>query len=112
MKAMNMKTIGSVQTPSYGTASIQVGRYPHGGAIYVQLTCSDGEPLGTFSTNLVPYGASLGRDEFTVKNWAENEGLVDCMMKTGLFEDTEGWVRTGFVKAPIWRMRDPANVPA
>lgn len=107
-----MKTIGQVQTKSYGAASIEVGRYPHGGAIYVQLMCKDGEPLGTFSTNLVPYGASLQRDEFTVKSWGENEPLVESMLATGMFEDTGRRVESGFVQAPVWRMRDPANVPA
>ena len=102
--------IGNVQTP-YGAASIQVGRYPAGNAVYVQLFCEDGEPLGTFSTNLVPYGGKVEADEFHVRNWAENEGLVEPMMKTGLFVDTGKRMETGHVVAPIWKLVSSAHVP-
>jgi len=92
-------------------ASINVGRYPSGGAIYVQLHCEDGEPLATFSTNLVPYGAKVNQDEFNVKVWGENEQFVEKMMATGLFEDTGRYAPTGNVDSPIWRMTAPAHVP-
>ena len=80
--------IGRIATP-YGAATIQVGRYPAGGAIAIQLVADDEprEPLATFSTNLVPYGAEVSSDEFCVKTWSENEALVEPMLLTGLFED-------------------------
>ena len=66
--------IGRVTTP-FGDASILVGRYPAGGAIAIQLVANDesAEPMTTFSTNLVPYGAQVLSDEFCVKAWSENE---------------------------------------
>ena len=56
--------IGHISTP-YGDAAILVGRYPSGGAIAIQLVDDEdpSEPLATFSTNLVPYGASVAEDE-------------------------------------------------
>lgn len=108
-------SIGSVQTP-YGLASIHIGRYPKGGAIYVQLyTAVDDEPpepLATLSCNLVPYGAVLSDDEFSVKSWSENEPLIDSMLATGLFEDTGRRTPTGFAVAPTWRITNPQLVPA
>jgi hypothetical protein len=68
--------------------------------------------LATFSTNLVPYGASVAEDEFCVKTWSENEVLVAPMLATGLFEDTCRRVPSGYVVAPVWRIKDPANVPS
>jgi len=104
--------IGRVSTP-YGPAVILVGRYPAGGAIAVQLV-ADGaipEPMATFSTNLVPSGAEVESDEFNVKSWSENEALVQPLMATGLFEDTGKRVPSGYVVSPVWRLKDPANVP-
>ena len=104
--------IGRIETP-YGSAALLVGRYPAGGAIAVQLVSNDEptEPLATFSTNLVPYGAQLSSDEFCVKTWSENEALVAPMLSTGLFEDTGKRVPSGYGVSPVWRINDPANVP-
>ena len=42
--SMNLPSIGSAQTP-YGLASIHVGRYPVGGALFVELyTAADEMP--------------------------------------------------------------------
>jgi len=104
--------IGRIDTP-YGSATIVVGRYPAGGAIAIQLVDDDEpmEPIATFSTNLVPYGATVANDEFCVKTWSENEDLVSPMLSTGLFKDTGKRVPSGHVVSPVWRILDPANVP-
>lgn len=105
-------SIGRIDTP-YGSAAILVGRYPAGGAIAIQLVGDDeqAEPMATFSTNLVPYGAEVSRDEFCVKTWSENEAFVAPMLSTGLFEDTGKRMPSGYVVSPVWRIKDPAHVP-
>lgn len=109
-----MKNIGTVKIP-YGNVSINVGRYPKGGAIFVELICLEsedvGEPYTTFSTNLKSYGCALAYNEFNVKNWSENDGLEEPLLATGLFEDTGRTFQSGFVQSPVWRIKDPANVP-
>ena len=104
--------IGRVATP-YGSATVLVCRYPAGGAIAIQLVSNDEltEPMATFSTNLVPHGAEIAADEFCVKTWSENEVFVSPMLSTGLFEDTGKRVPSGYVVAPVWRIKDPAYVP-
>ena len=106
------QSIGRIDTP-YGRAAILVGRYPAGGAIAIQLVGDDEptEPMATFSTNLVPFGAQVSGDEFCVKTWSENEVFVAPMLSTGLFEDTGKRVPSGYVVSPVWRIKDPANVP-
>jgi hypothetical protein len=106
------QSIGRIDTP-YGSAAILVGRYPAGGAIAIQLVGDDEpmEPMTTFSTNLAPCGARLSCDEFCVKTWSENEVFVAPMLSTGLFEDTGKRVPSGYVVSPVWRIKDPANVP-
>ena len=105
------QVIGRVMTP-YGDALVHVGRYPAGGAIAVQLVGADtGEPLGIISTNLVPYGARIADPEFCAKVWSENEPLVAPMLSSGLFEDTGRIEPSGFVLAPVWRIRAREHVP-
>lgn len=105
--------IGKIETERYGVASIEVNRYPKGGAIYVRLVCDDdGEPLLVFSTNLVPSaGVQLAHNEFNVRGWGGGEKYVQPMMATGLFRDTGRSVKTGFVSSPIWSIVDPSHVP-
>ncbi len=103
--------IGRVMTP-FGEAFVRVGRYPAGGAIAVQLVgVGTAEPLGVFSTNLVPYGARVGDTEFCAKVWSENEPLVEPMLASGLFEDTGRVEPSGYVLAPVWRIKSPQHVP-
>ena len=108
-----MKTIGTAATP-LGEATIEIGRYPKGGAIYIQLyrIDEDGCPCPmTFSVNLKSYGCELADNEFNAMTWNGNDILVESVMATGLFEDTGRKFRSGFVVSPIWRLRDPALVP-
>lgn len=105
-----MKTIGRANTV-YGKVLIRVGRYPAGGALYVDLFNKADGPVTTLSTNLVPYGAAVASDEFTVKCWSENEPVIDAMLATGLFEDTGRRIPTGYVTAPVWRIKDARLVP-
>ncbi len=88
--SMNLPSIGSAQTP-YGLASIHVGRYPVGGALFVELYTAD--------------------DEFCVKSWSENEPLIEPLLATGLFEDTGRRTATGYAVSPTWRIKDPQFVP-
>ncbi|MFT3819832.1 MAG: hypothetical protein QM750_19840 [Rubrivivax sp.] len=103
--------IGSVST-EYGCAEIYVGRYPVGGAIAVELFLGP-EPDNSviFSTNLVPSGATLANDEFTVKCWGIEEAFVEPVFATGLFENTGRRVSSGYVAAQVWRLKDPTHVP-
>lgn len=104
-----MKKIGQVTTP-WGEADIHVTRYGKGKAIAIQLYGREtGEPFGTVSTNLPD--VRLDANEVCVKVWNENEPLIAPMMDTGLFEDTGRKGGSGFVVAPIWRIKDPAMLP-
>lgn len=103
-----------VVATTYGRAQVFFGRYPAGGAIAIWLVTADDcppEPLATFSTNLLPYGARLSPDEFNVKTWAENEPLVGPLFATGIFERTGRSTSTGYVASPIWRITDARYIP-
>lgn len=63
---------------------------------------SDSEPVATATINLpdVP----LENDEVIIKDYSENEGMVECLAEAGIITSVVDWVKTGFVKAPICRL--------
>lgn len=73
------------------------------GRLAVIARGADGSPFGTLSTNLP--GADLADDCFAVKTWSENRDLAEAALASGLFEPTGERLPSGFVQAPIWRIR-------
>ena len=108
----DFKKIGEIEVEGWGRLSVRIGRYPAGGQIAISLIDADTHhPVAAFSTNLVAHGAEIAPDSFAVKNWSENAPLVKPMLDSGLFQDTDHRIRTGFVEAPVWRMKDRDLVP-
>ena len=44
----------------------------------------------------------------TLERYAE---AIPPILASGLFQDTGARITTGFVQAPVWRLRDPAHIP-
>lgn len=64
---------------------------------------NDGSPVATITVNLPE--AKLDEDsEVCVKDWAENEGMLEAIIAAGFANDTGRRVSTGFVEAPIVRI--------
>ena len=63
----------------------------------------DGAPFATLTCNIpeIP----LEKDEIIVKVWSENAILVKPCLASGLFEDSEKRIPTGFVIAEIWKVK-------
>lgn len=80
---------------------LTTGRYTNG-RIAVQLI-ENGEPYATVSVN-VPE-APIGDDEFFVKNYSENEGLLEELLRVGLLEFTGRFVDAGGLGSlPVFRL--------
>jgi hypothetical protein len=45
--------------------------------------------------------AILENNEILIKNYTENEGMLDCLVNSGIIIDTGKKVHSGFVKIPI-----------
>ena len=108
---MSFKVIGTIES-EFGSLEIQTTRYIKGGAIAVTLvtTGPDAEPFMTLSVNSPD--SVLGPDEFWVKNWSENEPMIEPLLRSGFFADTGKRQDFAFaMKAPVWRIVDPAHVP-
>ena len=61
-----------------------------------------GDTFGDITVN-VPY-AQLEEDEICIKTWSENEWVNQLLtLLPQHFKDTNRYVESGFVSAPIWK---------
>lgn len=99
-----MKTVGHFTSGQWGRVNVMRASYATG-AMAVLLQMEDGEPLATLSVN---FDDSLGLppDCFYLKNWSENELVMEDVDSCGLFK-----LRTdlpprasGFVLAPVYQL--------
>jgi hypothetical protein len=63
----------------------------------ITLEDADGEPIATATVNLPD--EPLEKDEVFIKNWSENEGMLDVLITAGIIGPVIEEVPTGFVKA-------------
>lgn len=74
--------------------------YAHGNRVALSLIDEDdGEPIATCTVNLP--NESLRDDEVLIKDYSENEGILDCLVKAGVVKDTGKRVCSGYVSIPI-----------
>lgn len=73
------------------------------GSPAILATDATGAPYATLTVNT---GRPLAPRHVAVKTWSENEGFAAAALASGLFEATGMEIPTGFVKAPVWRIRD------
>lgn len=78
------------------------GVYDNGNHAVQIFDKATGEPLLKASVN--PY-IEVGKDELAVKNWSENEGAEEALLKAGIITgDPISFVRSGHVMIPIYKL--------
>jgi hypothetical protein len=82
--------------------------YPNG-RFAIEGVYNEYESYGPLTVNIV--NESLGQDEFFIKTWGGNEEFADVAMATGIFIDTGRIVKTGFVVAPVWKLKPGVSLP-
>jgi hypothetical protein len=58
------------------------------------------------STNVSGFSKNLKPNHFLAKTWSENEELAKEAFASGLFEDTGFKIPTGYVVAPVWKIKE------
>lgn len=85
----------------YGSyiVDLQWGQYGNGRPALELVDASDYEPVCVATINLpdVP----LGEHETIIKDYSENEGVLNFLQTNGIVGPVKRWVRTGFVECPI-----------
>jgi hypothetical protein len=80
-------------------------QYDNGRPALVLVDAEDGSPIATATVNLpdVP----LGRNQVAIKDWSENEGVLDALVAAGVVKHTGQTVPSGFVEVPICELQPP-----
>jgi hypothetical protein len=76
------------------------GNYAHGGRV-IQLYDEEG-PYMTASV-CIP-GIKLAKDETCIKDYSENEGILDALIEAGIVEKTGSVAYSGYICATIVRI--------
>lgn len=77
--------------------------YPNG-SIRIQLYDStDGSPYAT-ATSLTQ--ERLEEGEVGIKNWSENEGILEFLVSNSIIESPHRYINQGYVRVPICRLKD------
>jgi hypothetical protein len=82
----------------------QLHRYVVGAVAIAMVDAATGEPVAKVTVNIP--GVELGDDEILVKDYAENEGMLDWLLESGLVEHTGRAVSTGHVTVSVVRLTD------
>lgn len=88
---------------------IQEERYAENGRLCLKLVGAakeeyEGEPITTATCNIscMP----LREDEVLIKNYSENEGMVEALFKARVIKWPKRWVESGFVKIPVCELAE------
>lgn len=89
-------------------AEVSIESYQVGGRKAIELIAAEdqddiikGEPLMMATVNIM---GATERGEVLVKDYSENEGVLDCLIKEGVVEDTGRRVESGYVQLPVCRL--------
>jgi len=78
-------------------------KYEKGGGVALELVDEiDGESVAMATVNLPE--VVLDHDVVLIKDWSENEGMLDCLVKHNIVSYTGKDVRTGMVRANICKL--------
>lgn len=78
---------------------LRFSKYQHGNRTAIELyDANDGDRVAVATTNLPD--EPLGEDEVFIKDYSENEGMVDFLVKEGIIERTSEAVKSGYVSIP------------
>lgn len=79
-------------------------RYKTTGNLYVAIMDAEGSPYITVSVN-PPNDFKLTDDFICVKDYSENEGMVDWLKEQGLIEgEPKLKIASGFVLLPVYKL--------
>jgi len=77
---------------------LEYGEYGNG-RVAIQLASVDGEPLCVATVNLP--NADVPDGHVLIKNYSENEGILDALVKAGVIGEPIAEIPTGFVMVQV-----------
>jgi hypothetical protein len=103
LKQSNMKNQNQKIKFQDWNCLLEFGEYQNNGRTAITLIDeSDGSPITTATINLP--NVSLNDDEVIIKDYSENEGILNILLINGVVELTGKSVDTGFVNCEICKL--------
>jgi hypothetical protein len=85
------------------TCDVALARYANNGRAAIKLNdAKTGDLVAVATVNLDQF--PLAPDEVFIKDWSENEGIKDALVKAGIVASTGERVPTGFVEADVCKL--------
>ncbi len=84
------------------TCNVNITEYRDGNAAISLDDATDGSPVATASVNIPE--AKLPTGFIFIKNWSENEGMLDALVSAGIVEDTGRTFPCGFTDANLCKL--------
>jgi hypothetical protein len=81
---------------------VKIGKYPKGNNSIELYDLEDGFPFAKSTVNL----PGLERDEVAIKNYSENEGMLDFLVDNGIVHSPHRSERSGFVTVPVCKIKE------
>ena len=78
------------------------GRYSNGRDALQLIDARDGMPIMKASVNVPTF--MLDPDEIIIKDYAENEGVLEFLQSNGIIGPVIGLANTGYVKCPFCKI--------
>jgi hypothetical protein len=74
-------------------------KYENGRLALMLIDAKDGSPVATATVNIPD--VKLGKNEVLIKDYSENQGMLQVLEEAGIVRATGERIRSGFVEIPI-----------
>jgi len=82
--------------------SLVFGQYRNGQRAIEMIDEADGAPYAVATVALVD--EQLSADEVAIKNWSENQGVLESLIENEIVSAPIRYVSSGFVQVPICKL--------
>ena len=91
---------------------LYLASYSDGNTALSMYDTEDGSAIACVSLNLVPVEPELLDDRALIylKDYSENEGMLDLLIDEGIVERPGRYRQSGYIEAPLVRIIDPELV--
>jgi hypothetical protein len=81
---------------------VEMGAYPNDRKAIELINAKNGEPVLVATINVPEI--SISEDEVIIKNYSENEGILEVLIQSKIISSPVRTIQTGFITAPICKL--------
>jgi hypothetical protein len=84
--------------------SVHFSKYRNGQTAIMLFDMSDGFPFATATVCVEDH--LLNSDEVAIKDYSENEGILESLIQCNIVEHPRAFIQSGHVKIPICKLKN------